>query len=156
MPPDRSSPSDPDQPQADDPLAGLRKLASVAKELGVTDVGAFTEALDAARAEGRGPELFKPLKALVEQFAGQNEGSRSLGDLGARLKDLVSGRETIAEIQHKTEVALLRRIEELSATAPIAGVVDLATAYAQIRAATSGTEAAPERSQSSSSARRPN
>jgi hypothetical protein len=143
---DRSSPNA-DEPIADDPLAGLRKLAGVARELGVTDVGTFTEALDAARADGRGAELFKPLKALVEQFAGQSENTKSLGDLGARLKDLVSGRETVADIQRKVEVGLLRRIEELTGTAPIEGVLDLATAYARIRSAgIAGADASDDRS----------
>jgi hypothetical protein len=91
MPIDRSSPPDPEPPPADDPLAGLRKLAGLAKELGVTDVSAFTDALDAARNEGRGPEVFKPLKALVEQFAGQGDSAKSLSDLGARLKAMVAG-----------------------------------------------------------------
>jgi hypothetical protein len=120
MPPDRT-PSNPGQP-IDDPLAGLRKLAGLARELGVTDVSSFTEALEAARSEGRGAEVFKPIKALVEQFAsGQNDGPKSLSDLGARLKEIVGGREmtTVSELQDKAEAALLRRIEELSGTAPI-------------------------------------
>lgn len=135
MPEDRSTPPDPDQPTSDDPLAGLRKLAGLAKELGVTDVANFTEALDAARNEGRGAELFKPLKALVEQFSGQNDSSKSFSDLGGRIKEAVRGRETVAEMQYKVETALLRRIEELSGTAPIEGLVDLATAYARVRSA---------------------
>jgi hypothetical protein len=137
MTPDRSSASDPDQPPADDPLAGLRKLAGVAKELGVTDVAAFTDALDAARNEGRGAEVFKPLKALVEQFAGQSDNTKSFSDLGARIKAIVGGPRdaTVAELQSKVEVALLKRIEELGGTASIEGVLDLATAYARIRSA---------------------
>jgi hypothetical protein len=132
MPNDRSSPPDPEPPPADDPLAGLRKLAGVAKELGVTDVSAFTDALDAARNEGRGSEVFKPLKALVEQFAGQGDSTKSLSDLGARLKAMVAGRESVAELRSRVEIALLRRIEDLTASAPIEGIVDLATAYAQV------------------------
>ena len=132
MPQDRSPQHEPDQPTGDDPLAGLRKLASLAKELGVTDVASFTEMLESARNEGRGAELFKPLKALVDQFSGQKENTKSRSELGARLMALVAGRETVAEMQYKTEIALLRRIEELSSTAPIEGVVDLATAYARL------------------------
>jgi hypothetical protein len=132
MPNDRSSPPDPEPPPADDPLAGLRKLAGVAKELGVTDVSAFTDALDAARNEGRGPEVFKPLKALVEQFAGQGDSAKSLSDLGARLKAMVAGRESVVELRGRVEIALLRRIEELTGTAPIEGIADLATAYARV------------------------
>jgi hypothetical protein len=134
MAPDRS---DPDQPAADDPLAGLRKLAGLAKDLGITDVASFTDALEAARNEGRGAELFKPLKAMVEQFAGQGDNNtKSLSDLGARLKSMVAGRENVVELRQRTEMALLRRIEELSGTAPIDGVLDLATAYARLCGAT--------------------
>jgi hypothetical protein len=136
MPQDRPSQSDPD-PQAagDDPLAPLRKLASVAKELGINDVGMFTDMLEAARNEGRGAEVFKPLKALVEQFSSQ-DNTKSAADLGSRLRALVSGgRESVSERQYKTEIALLRRIEELSSTAPIDGVVELVTAYARLRTA---------------------
>lgn len=136
MPQDRASAPDPDQPVADDPLAGLRKLAGVAKELGITDVASFTDALETARNEGRGAELFKPLKALVDQFSGQADSTKSLSDLGARLKAMVGGRETLAEMQRRTEMALLRRIEELSGTAPTEEVLDLATAYARICRAT--------------------
>lgn len=130
--------TDPDQPIADDPLAGLRKLAGLARELGVNDVSAFTEALDAARNEGRGDEVFKPLKALVEQFAGQTDKPKSLSDLGARLRDLVAGGgrdNNLGDLQRRTETALLRRIEELTATASIDGLLDLATAYSKIRSA---------------------
>ena len=128
--------SNPYQPLADDPIAGLRKLAGLAKELGVSDISAFTEALDAARNDGRGNDVFKPIKAMVEQFAsGQVDSAKALSDLGARLKDIVSGRDNLGDIQRRTEIALLRRIEELTTTAPIAGVVELATAFAQIRAA---------------------
>ena len=132
MPNDRTPPPEPQPPPADDPLAGLRKLAGVAKELGVTDVSAFTDALDAARNEGRGPEVFKPLKALVEQFAGQGDSTKSLSDLGARLKAMVAGRESVIELRRRVEFALLHRIEELTGSAPIEGIVDLATAYAQV------------------------
>jgi hypothetical protein len=117
-------------------LAGLRKLAGVAKDLGITDVASFTDALDAARNDGRGAELFKPIKALVDQFAGQSDNTKSLSELGARLKAMVGGRETLAEMQRKTEMALLRRIEELSGTATVDGVLDLAAAYAHISRAT--------------------
>jgi hypothetical protein len=135
MPQDQLPSSEPAQPSVDDPLAGLRRLGNLAKELGVNDVASFTEALDTARAEGRGAEIFKPLKALVEQFAGQNDNPRSLSELGTRLRALVAGRESVAEVQVRVEMALLRRIEELTSTAPIEGVLNLATAYAQVRAA---------------------
>jgi hypothetical protein len=138
MPQDRSAPPEGGQPAADDPLAGLRKLASLAKELGVSDVGTFTEMLETARNEGRGAELLTPIKSLVDQFAGQKDTTRSRTDLGARLMSLVSGagQGTIAELREKTERALLRRIEELSSTASIEGTLDLATAYARLRSAT--------------------
>lgn len=131
------APPDSDQ-STDDPLAGLRKVAALAKELGVTDVGALTDALDAARSDGRGSEVFKPPKALVEQFASQTDATKPLSDFGARLKDIVGGRESVGDLQGKVEVALLRRMQELSATASTEGVLHLATAYAQLRRGSSG------------------
>lgn len=139
--------SNPEQPLADDPIAGLRKLAGLAKELGVNDISAFTEALDAARNDGRGNDVFKPIKAMVEQFAtGQMDSAKALSDLGARLKDIVAGRDNLGEVERRTEIALLRRIEELATTAPIAGMVELATAFAQIRAGAPYGDDAPRRS----------
>lgn len=134
MPQDRSPHSEEGQPAADDPLAALRKLATLAKELGVSDVGTFTEMLETARNEGRGGELLKPIKSLVDQFAGQKDNTRSRSDLGARLMSLVSGAGpgTIADLQDKAKLVLLRRIEELGSTASIEGVLDLATAYARL------------------------
>jgi len=134
MPQDRPPQPEAGQSTADDPLAGLRKLAALAKDLGVSDVGAFTEMLETARNEGRGGELLKPIKSLVDQFAGQKDTTRSRSDLGARLMSLVSGPGpgTISELQDKAELALLRRIEELTSTATIEGVLDLATAYARL------------------------
>ncbi len=128
---------DPEPSPTDDPLAGLRKLAGLAKELGISDVSSFTDALEAARNDGRGAEVFKPLKNLVEQFATSGGDTRSLSELGARLRSMVAGRESVTELQHKVEVALLHRIEELSTTAPAEAVMQLATAYARIRAAQS-------------------
>jgi 4-diphosphocytidyl-2C-methyl-D-erythritol kinase len=131
---DRSPQTEPEQPAADDPLAGLRRLANLAKDLGVSDVATFTEMLESARNEGRGGELLKPIKSLVDQFAGQPQTTKTRSDLGARLMSLVSGAgpSTIADLQDKAELALLRRIEELSGTASIEGVLDLATAYARL------------------------
>jgi hypothetical protein len=45
---------------------------------------------------------------------------------------MVAGRESVAELRSRVEIALLRRIEDLTASAPIEGIVDLATAYAQV------------------------
>ncbi len=129
---DRSSGPEREHAPADDPLAGLRKLAGLAKELGVTDVASFTEMLEAARNEGRGAEVFKPLKDLVEQYGSPKASTKSASDLGTRLMGLVSGRESAGDRQQRTETALLRRIEELSSTASIEGVLDLATAYARL------------------------
>jgi hypothetical protein len=138
MAPDRTSTPEPDKGTVDDPLAGLRKLAAVAKDLGVNDIASFTDALETARSEGRGPELFKSLKGLVDQFAGQGDNPRSFGELGARLRALVSGPETVADVRGKVEMALLRRIEELTAAAPADQVLELATAYARVNSARVG------------------
>jgi hypothetical protein len=137
MAPDRPPQPEGEHPGADDPLAALRKLAGLAKELGVSDVGTFTEMLETARNEGRGGELLKPIKSLVDQFAGQKDTTRSRSDLGARLMSLVSGSGagTVAELQDKAKLVLLRRIEELGSTASIEGVLDLATAYARLNTA---------------------
>jgi len=129
--------ADRDPAPGDDPLAGLRRLGGLAKELGITDVAAFTQMLDAAREQGRGSEVFKPLKDMVDQFAGSGGSNKTASDLGSRLMGLVSGgrdgaRESVGDRQRKVETALLRRIEELSATASIEGVLDLATAYARL------------------------
>jgi hypothetical protein len=115
-------------------LAGLRKLASLAKELGVSDLANFTEMLETARNDGRGGDLLQPIKALVDQYTGQKATPKSRSELGARLMSLVSssGAETVAELRDKAESALLRRIAELSATASIDEVLDLATAYGRL------------------------
>jgi hypothetical protein len=132
----------PDQPSADDPLAGLRRLAGLAKDLGVSDVGSFVDMLERARNEGRGAELFNSLKSLiVEQFSGPGE-NKSLSDLGARLTSLVTDDQDLSEEQSRTRAALLRRIEDLSRTADVEGVANLATAYAQV---CSARVAAPKR-----------
>jgi hypothetical protein len=152
MPPDRSAGPEPEQPPNDDPLAGLRKLAGLAKDLGVTDVGAFTELLEKARNDGRGADLLKPLKSFVEQFAGPSETPSfgDLGNLGERLSSLVAGRNGLVERRDKAETALLRRIEELSRTATIEGVVDLATAFARLRSAGIGPAEKPAHDHGSS------
>ncbi|MDQ1428761.1 MAG: hypothetical protein QOK39_2237, partial [Acidimicrobiaceae bacterium] len=60
------------------------------------------------------------------------DSTKSLSDLGARLKAMVAGRESVTEIRRRVEIALLHRIEELTGSAPIEGIADLATAYAQV------------------------
>lgn len=134
--PDRSGKPGGEQSATDDPLAGLRKLANLAKELGVSDLANFTEMLETARNDGRGGDLLQPIKALVDQYAGQKATPKSRSELGARLMSLVSGSspETVVELRDKAESALLRRIAELSASASIDEVLDLATAYRRLDA----------------------
>jgi hypothetical protein len=85
---DRSEPDSADSAKTagDDPLAGLRRLAGLAKDLGLTDVSSFTDMLDSARNEGRGAEFFKSLRTLlVDQMGGSGDAKSSLSDLGERL-----------------------------------------------------------------------
>jgi hypothetical protein len=105
----------------------------MAKDLGVADVGSFAEMLEAARADGRAADLLKPLKSLVEQFTAKTE-SPSMSDLGERFTTLVTGPSGVEERRVKAEMALLRRIEELSRNATVDGVLYLASAYARLRA----------------------
>jgi hypothetical protein len=177
---DRSEPDDADSATAgaDDPLAGLRRLAGLARDLGLTDVSSFTEMLDAARSEGRGAEFFKSLRTLlVDQTSVSGDAKSSLSDLGERLASwaasstagsstsgsstpprasnsraptpggapsgpppsgtwVSSGRETRTEgaggQAGTTEAALLRRIEELSRSATVEDLAQLAAAYADV------------------------
>lgn len=71
---------------SDDPLAGLRRLAGLAKDLGLTDVSSFTDMLDSARNDGRGAEFLKSLRMLlVDQVGASGNAKSSLSDLGERL-----------------------------------------------------------------------
>ncbi|MGH9123635.1 MAG: hypothetical protein ACRDZ8_02775 [Acidimicrobiales bacterium] len=172
-------------PSGDDLLAGVRRLAGLAKDLGISDLSGVSALLEQARQEGKGGDLLRSLKSLVDQFtapgpgAGSEKGpgpGPSLSDLGERLswamgsahettnatatkngpikndatKDAATNktgrnvgapaaagaRDTTTTVAAaEAEQALLRRIEELSGAATIEGVVDLAGAYVQIRAA---------------------
>ena len=139
MPQEQTPGSRSDPSFVDDPLAGLRKLAGLAKDMGVTDVASFAAMLENARADGRGADVLKPLKSFVEQLAGSSTtkgDGPSPADPGERLTSMVAGRNGVEERRLKVELALLRRIEELSRTASVDDVAQLATAYARLRAGT--------------------
>lgn len=120
-------PLEPEKPQRrDESWNDLHKFFKAAVDSGITNTSEMAELLEATKNEDfRAKGL-----AVINEIAEQMDNWR---ELIKRLDELLGGRESVAEQQHKTELVLLERIQELGKEALAEDLRALAEAYNMLR-----------------------